>query len=171
MLLAVGAIAAGWVGIPPLLHGGAHISHFLEPVLGHPHVHATHAQEWTIMGISVLIAVSGILCSSYIYLKRLDIPVRIARNFIPIYNLLFNKYYVDEIYSFLFVRPTLWVADHILVHITDAKFIEGIVNGVPKSIGDFSQSLRRIQTGVAQHYGIVMAAGAIFIIGFVLLIM
>jgi len=171
MLLAVGAIGAGWVGIPPLLGGGAHISHFLEPVLGHPHVHATHAEEWLIMGISVLIAVSGIICASYIYLVRLDIPVRFARNFRPVYNILFNKYYVDELYSFLFIRPTLWVADHILVRITDAKFIEGVVNGVPKSIGDFSQSFRRIQTGIAQHYGIVMAAGAIFIIAFVLLFM
>jgi NADH-quinone oxidoreductase subunit L len=169
MLLAVGAIAAGWVGIPHLLGGGNHIAEFLKPVLGHPHVHATHAEEWTIMGISVLIAVLGILCAMYIYLVRLDIPVRLARNFRPIYNILFNKYYVDELYSFLLIRPTLWVADHILVRITDAKFIEGVVNGVPKSIGDFSQSLRRIQTGIAQHYGIVMAAGAIFIIAYVLL--
>lgn len=170
ILLAAGAIGAGWVGIPPLLHGGSHIAHFLEPVLGHPHVHATHAQEWTIMGISVLIAVSGVLCGAYIYLRRLDIPVRVARNFSFIYNMLFNKYYVDELYSFLFVRPTMWVADHILVRITDAKFIEGVVNGVPKSIGDFSQALRRIQTGIAQHYGIVMAGGAICIIAFVLLV-
>jgi NADH-quinone oxidoreductase subunit L len=175
MLLAVGAIFAGWFGIPPLLAHifgaeGGNFAHFLEPVLGHPHVHATHAQEWIIMGISILIAVSGIICGAYIYLKRLDIPVSVARNFRPVYNMLFNKYYVDELYSFLFVRPTLWVADYILVRITDAKFIEGVVNGVPKSIGDFSQSLRRIQTGIAQHYGIVMAAGAIFIIVFVLLI-
>jgi NADH-quinone oxidoreductase subunit L len=171
MLLAVGAIGAGWVGIPSVLGGGAHIAHFLEPVLGHPHVHATHAEELIVMGVSVLIAVSGILFATYIYLVRLDIPVRLARNFRPIYNILFNKYYFDEIYSFLFIRPTLWVADHILVRITDAKFIEGVVNGVPKSIGDFSQSLRKIQTGIAQHYGIVMAAGAIFIIAFVLLFM
>jgi len=172
MLLAVGAVAGGWVGIPKLLGGGGHIIHYLEHVPGMKlsHPHATHAEEWTVMGVSVLIAVSGILCATYIYLRRLDIPVRLARNFAPIYNLLFNKYYFDEIYSFLFIRPTLWVADHILVRITDAKFIEGVVNGVPKSIGDFSQSLRKIQTGIAQHYGIVMAAGAIFIIVFVLLI-
>jgi NADH-quinone oxidoreductase subunit L len=172
MLLAVGAVAAGWVGIPKLLGGGGHILHYLEAVPGieHPHLHATHSEEIIVMGLSILIAVLGILCATYIYLKRLDIPVRLARNFAPIYNLLFNKYYFDEIYAFLFIRPTLWVADHILVRITDGKFIEGVVNGVPKSIGDFSQSLRKIQTGIAQHYGIVMAAGAIFIIVFVLLI-
>jgi NADH-quinone oxidoreductase subunit L len=169
MLLAVGAIFAGWVGIPHILYGGNHVAEFLKPVLGHPHVH-DHSQEGLMMIISIVIAVSGILCATYIYLRRLDIPVRIARNFSFIYNMLFNKYYVDELYSFLFIRPTLWVADHILVRITDGKFIEGVVNGVPKSIGDFSQSLRKIQTGIAQHYGIVMAAGAIFIIVFVLLI-
>lgn len=170
MLLAVGAIFAGWIGIPHILHGGAHFANFLEPVLGHPHVHATHSEEWIVMGISVLIAVSGILFASYIYLVRTDLPVRIARNFSFGYNMLFNKYYIDELYSFLFVRPTLWVANKILVGITDAKFIEGVVNGVPKSIGDFSQALRRIQTGLTHHYGILMVAGAIFIIAFVLLI-
>jgi NADH-quinone oxidoreductase subunit L len=174
MLLAVGAIFAGYVGVPPLIANwfgaeGGNIGHYLEPVLGHPKVHGSHTEEGIIMLISIIIAVAGILGATYIYTRRLDIPVRVARNFAPVYNLLFNKYYFDEIYSFLFVRPTLWVADHILVRITDAKFIEGVVNGVPRSIGDFSQSLRKIQTGIAQHYGIVMAAGALFIIAFVLL--
>jgi len=171
MLLAVGAIAAGWVGIPHLLGGGNHIAEFLKPVLGHPHVHATEHEEMFVMGLSIFIGLAGIACAWYIYTKRLDIPVRVARNFRPVYNTLFNKYYIDELYSFILIRPTIWIADHILVRITDGKFIEGIVNGVPKSIAGFSQTLRRIQTGFAHHYGIVMVGGAIFIIAYVLLFM
>jgi hypothetical protein len=48
--------------------------------------------------------------------------------------------------------------------------IEGVVNGVPGSIGWFSEKLRKVQTGLAQHYGIMMAAGAVFIIALVLLL-
>jgi NADH-quinone oxidoreductase subunit L len=52
----------------------------------------------------------------------------------------------------------------VLVAVTDAKMIEGIVNGLPRSIGDFSQVFRRIQSGIVQNYAIFMAAGAVFII-------
>lgn len=83
--------------------------------------------------------------------------------------MLFNKYYVDELYDLIIVKPTIWVAKNILVGFTDAKIIEGIVNGVPKAIGLFSGKLRKVQTGLAHHYGIIMAAGAVFIILFALL--
>jgi NADH-quinone oxidoreductase subunit L len=122
-----------------------------------------------VMGISVIVGLSGIGLAAYLYLARTDIPVRLANTYSAVYNTLFNKYYVDELYSFLFVRPTFWAARNILVGFTDAKIIEGIVNGVPKSIGEFSETLRKIQTGLAQHYAIIMAAGAFFIIALVLL--
>jgi NADH-quinone oxidoreductase subunit L len=170
MLLALGAIAAGWVGIPHLLGGGEHFAEFLKPVLGHPEAHGTHNEEWMVMGISIIVGLSGIGLAAYLYLARTDIPVRLANKYSAVYNTVFNKYYVDELYSFLLVRPTLWAARNILVSFTDAKIIEGVVNGVPKSIGDFSQTLRKIQTGLAQHYAIIMAAGAFFIVALVLLI-
>jgi NADH-quinone oxidoreductase subunit L len=169
ILLSLGAIAAGWVGIPHLLGGGSHFAEFLKPVLGHPEAHGAHNEEWMVMGISVIVGLSGIGLAAYLYLARTDIPVRLANTYSAVYNTLFNKYYVDELYSFLFVRPTFWAARNILVGFTDAKIIEGIVNGVPKSIGEFSETLRKIQTGLAQHYAIIMAAGAFFIIALVLL--
>ena len=164
MLLAVGAIAVGWVGITPLLGGGAHFTEFLKPVVGHPEFHGTHAQEWGIMGLSTTIAFSGLVIAAVFYLVKTEIPVRLAKNFSAIYRILFNKYYVDELYSFTIVRPTLWIAKNILVGFTDAKIIEGIVNGVPRSIGKFSGMLRKVQTGLVHHYAIIMAAGAFFII-------
>ncbi len=68
------------------------------------------------------------------------------------------------------MRPTLWIAKNILVGFTDAKIIEGIVNGVPRSIGKFSGILRKVQTGLVHHYAIIMAAGAFFIIALALLL-
>ncbi|MEK7197145.1 MAG: NADH-quinone oxidoreductase subunit L, partial [Nitrospirota bacterium] len=85
------------------------------------------------------------------------------------HKLLFNKYYVDEFYSFLIVRPAIWTAKNILIGITDAKIIEAIVNGVPKAIAGFSQMLRKTQTGLLQHYATIMATGILIIIALMLL--
>ncbi len=164
IILAIGAIAGGWIGIPPILGGGAHFAHFLEPVVGHPEFHGTHAEEFRIMGISTTIAVTGLVIAFILYLKKTQLPLILAKNFSFIYNILFNKYYVDELYNLIIVRPTIFIARMVLVGFTDAKIIEGVVNGVPKLIGIFSGKLRRIQTGLTHHYGIMMAAGVVVII-------
>ncbi len=163
IILAVGAISAGWVGIPPLLGGGNWIGHFFEPVLGHPHVHATHAEEWMVIGISIAVAVGGIFAAAVMYVWAPGLPLFIGRAFKSAYTVLWNKYYFDELYDYTIVRPTKWVARRILVGVTDAKIIEGIVNGVPRLIGEFGERLRKLQTGVLQHYEIGMALG-VFVI-------
>ncbi len=169
ILLCVGAIASGWVGISPLLGGGAHFTEFMKPVLGHPEGHGTHSEEWMVMAISVIAGFSGIGLAYFMYLKRADIPVRLAARFSAVHKILFNKYYVDEFYSFIIVRPAIWIAKNILIGITDARIIEAIVNGVPKAIGAFSQQLRKMQTGFLQHYATIMAAGVLIIIALMLL--
>jgi NADH-quinone oxidoreductase subunit L len=170
MFLAAGAVAAGWVGIPPLLGGGEQFAEFLKPVVGLPEFHATHAEEWGVMGLSTTLVFIGLGLSAYLYARTTDLPEKIAKSFSVIHKILYHKYYVDEFYNFILIRPTLWIAGKILVGITDAKMIEGVVNGVPGSIGKFSQKLRKVQTGLSQHYGIIMAAGAVFIIALVLLL-
>lgn len=170
MLLAVGAVAAGWVGIPPILGGGAHFIEFLAPSVGHPEFHGTHAEELGVMALSTGIALFGLGLAAFLYLRKTDLPEKIAKTFSAVYNVLYNKYFIDELYNFTIVRPTVWIAKNVLVAVTDAKIIEGIVNGVPGAIGRFSGKLRRVQTGLAQHYGIMMAAGAVFIIALVLLL-
>jgi NADH-quinone oxidoreductase subunit L len=159
VILAVGAVAAGWVGIPPVLGGHNSIGHFLEPVLGHPEVHGTHAQEWGVMGLSITVGVIGIVTAYFFYLKRKDIPIKIGEKFGLPYRVLWNKYYVDEIYDFLIVKPTFWIARNFIVVFTDGKIIEGIVNGLPKSIGRSSEIMRKVQTGVTHHYAVWMAIG------------
>ncbi len=164
MILAAGAVAIGWVGIPAVLGGGSHFAHFLKPVVGHPEFHGTHAQEMRIMVTSTTIATSGLVIALIFYLKKTDIPLRLAKNFNFIYRLLFNKYYVDELYSYTIVRPTIWIANRVIERFTDPKIIEAIVNGVPRTIGRFAGVFRKVQTGLAQHYAIIMAAGVFIMI-------
>ncbi len=120
------------------------------------------------MGLSTTIAFSGIVIAAIFYLKKTDIPVRLAQNFNFIYRLLFNKYYVDELYHYTIIRPSIWVAQRFIAGFTDPKIIEAIVNGVPRTIGRFAGVFRKVQTGLAQHYAIIMAAGIFIMIVLIL---
>jgi len=169
VLLCVGAIASGWVGIPAILGGGAHFTEFMKPVLGHPEGHGSHAEEMIVMGISIAAGLFGIGLAYFMYLKRSDIPGKLAVQFSGAYKVLFNKYYVDELYSFILIRPTIWIAKNVLIGITDAKIIEAIVNGVPAAVGGFSRQLRKVQTGFLHHYATIMATGILIIVAWMLL--
>ncbi len=169
LLLCVGAIASGWVGIPHLLGGGANFAEFMKPVLGLAEGHGTEADEWMVMAVSIFAGLSGIGLAYFMYVKRADIPVKLAEQFSAAHKILFNKYYVDELYSFLIIRPVLWIASNVLVGVTDAKVIEGVVNGVPGAIGGLSRQLRKVQTGFLQHYATIMATGVLLIVALMLL--
>ena len=169
MLLCVGAVAAGWVGIPHLVGGGAHFAEFMKPVLGHPEGHGTHAEEWMVMGISVLVGFAGIGFAYFMYIVRPELPALVTRQFSAVHKVLFNKYYVDELYSFIIIRPTIWIAKNVLINVTDARIIEAIVNGVPSAIAAVSSGLRRVQTGLMQHYATIMATGLLIIVAIMLL--
>ena len=112
---------------------------------------------------------SGIGLAALFYLVKTDIPVILAQKFNAAYKVLWNKYYVDELYSLIIVRPAIWTAKNILMGITDARIIEAIVNGVPKGIGEFSRILRKVQTGLLQHYAAIMALGVLIIMAVMLL--
>ncbi|MBC8412709.1 MAG: NADH-quinone oxidoreductase subunit L [Nitrospira sp.] len=167
MILAVGAVAAGWVGIPPLfMEHGDKIGEFLAPVLGHPSGHGTHAQEWFVVGISSLVAVLGGIVAYVMYVKKTDIAGKIASAFKPVHALLYNKYYVDELYDTTLIQPVMKASDKVILGFIDKTIIEGIVNGIPNVIGVFSRKLRTIQTGVFGSYGLAMTVGALCIIGY-----
>jgi NADH-quinone oxidoreductase subunit L len=165
MFLAFGAIFAGYVGIPPLfVEHGDKIGEFLAPVLGHPHGHGTHAEEFMVMGASVFVAVAGLFIAYVMYMKKTELPQKLGAMFQPVYKLLFNKYYIDELYSKTIVQPTLKASEKIILAF-DTYIIEGIVNGIPSLIGAFSRRLREIQTGMLSNYALAMALGVVCIVG------
>jgi len=151
MALAVGAVLAGFVGIPAALGGGNAIEHFLEPsftashVAGspaepghaaepaaaeHPAEEAEHASlgvELGLMGFSVLIAIAGILLARRFYVTNPEISERMASQYAGPHRLLSNKYYVDELYNSTVISGTmssgrgLWTFDR--------NVVDGAVNG------------------------------------------
>lgn len=159
IILAIGAVTSGWIGIPAILGGNNAIGHFLEPVLGHPQITATHNEELQVMAMSVIIAIIGIALSWFLYIFKPIIAKLLAYWFKNLYRILWNKYYIDEIYEYIFVKPAFWISRSFLIAVTDLRIIEGVVNGVPKKINDLGEFLRKLQTGHLQHYGIGMALG------------
>ena len=175
MVLAVGAVAAGWLGIPSSigdLFGLGHIN-FIGPFLGHvvgePHFHQAASTEYMLMGASVLLGLLGVLLAAYMYVWNPELPGVISRVFRPAYLVSWNKYYIDELYDFTVVRPTFWIARSVIVGVTDGKWIEGIVNGVPAAIGRFGQALRKIQSGIVQEYADMMALGVFAFVAAILI--
>jgi NADH-quinone oxidoreductase subunit L len=169
IILCIGAVAAGWAGIPETLGGSNAFGRFLHHAIEGKEHHLGHTEEYLIMVLSLLVGLTGIITAYIFYIKNLEIPRRLARKFSFAYKLLWNKYYVDEIYDLIIVRPALFVANSIIEAFTDRVVIEGIVNGVPSLIGRFGARLRAIQNGVVQNYGQIIGAG-LFVILAVLLI-
>ncbi|WP_353684996.1 NADH-quinone oxidoreductase subunit L [Thermodesulfovibrio sp. 3907-1M] len=151
VVLAVGSIFVGYFSVP----------HFLEPLVSEPGIAVPHGYEKFVMAVSIIAGLSGIFIAWYMYILKPDVPEKLTESFKGVYRILWNKYYVDEIYNFIFVRPTLWIADKIIEKFTDIKIIEGIVNSLPNLIYKAGSYIRPIQTGQLQQYAIFMIAGLI----------
>jgi NADH-quinone oxidoreductase subunit L len=171
-LLAVGAAVAGFVGIPGSWGFTNHFEHFLEPVVGElPHgAHVSHAVEFTFVGLSIAVAVAGLLLAWWMYLRSQQVPKNIAQKYPRLYDLVYNKYYVDELYDALFVRPIRDLSVKVLWKIMDAGIIDDVlVNGTARFFQRSARSLRRLQVGDVQSYALAMVVGILAIVGFLLL--
>jgi NADH-quinone oxidoreductase subunit L len=104
------------------------------------------------------------------YLRSKEVPKNIAQKYSRLYDLVYNKYYVDELYDALFVRPIRDLSEKVLWKIMDAGIIDdGIVNGTARFFQRSAQSLRRLQVGDVQSYALGMVVGILAIVGFLLL--
>ncbi|MBI2090614.1 MAG: NADH-quinone oxidoreductase subunit L [Deltaproteobacteria bacterium] len=166
VLLAFGAVFAGWVGAPEFLWG-SRWDRWLEPVFGgavEP-AHGEPFQELFLMGLTLAVAAVGFVLA-YLGYGRAGRALESLRP-APGLSLLANKYYVDEIYDFVFVRPLTrsagWLAGSF-----DPKFIDAIVNGVADRVRGSSLFWRRLQSGNVQHYLFGFLAGTLLILAYYL---
>ena len=172
MVLAVLAVVGGWIGVPAVLGGANRFEHWLAPVFGHAApaaaeggAHHSAVLEWLLMGGSVLVAACGIGLAYSLYRVRPNRPAEIAAKVPGIYDVVLNKYYVDELYDIVFVRRivngSIW-----LWQAFDAAFIDGIVNGVAAIVREAGDAIRRAQTGVVGNYAFSLLLGAVLIVGY-----
>ncbi len=170
IILAVLSAVGGFVGMPASLGGGNALEHWLEPIFADANAklrlapHAVEPIEYVLMLLSVGIASLGIWGAWTVYLKRKELAARFRTRYRGIHHILWNKYYVDEAYDFLFVRPTVRLSELFLWKWFDTSIIDGAANGSAKLMNWCAQQVRRVQTGVAQMYAVVFVGGIIVVL-------
>jgi NADH-quinone oxidoreductase subunit L len=150
MALAVGAIVAGFVGVPAALGGGNAIEKFLEPsftaerVVAHAEAgvqpsdvaagaseesgeHVSRTTELGLMTLSVLVALAGLFLANTFYVTRPEMSERLAEQWAGAHRTLSNKYYVDELYNATVVNGTFAAGDGLWA--VDRNVVDGVVNG------------------------------------------
>jgi NADH-quinone oxidoreductase subunit L len=132
--LAAGSVLAGWLGVPKLWsifgEGFRAFPRWLEPVFALGGAESEHpaSTEWSLMILSVAIAAGGISLAYYLYSKHPEIPDRMLVRFRPLHTVLYNKWYVDEIYDFLFVNGLCKGGGSAMAEF-DRTVVDGGVNG------------------------------------------
>ena len=202
IVLAVGAVLVGYIGLPAWIAETNTFEHFLEPVFeplpleaaadGGEIAEYSHAFEAGMASFSVAIAFIGFFIAYSMYYKKSSRAQEIAAQYKGAYQAMLNKYYVDELYDFLFVNRSkgfgtgLWRFD--------ASYVDGVVNrsawatvksaagsgwwdrwvvdGAVRFVGGlvktFSWPMRLIQTGYVQNYALMMILGVLVFVGYVL---
>src|ERR1022692_1186249 len=170
VILAILSIVGGWVGI------GSHFEHFLAPVFrsgGTAELAQGAAGEdvgkWTetlLMLISVGAAFLGLYLAYVLYHARRDLPAKIAQGLGSLYTAVANKYYIDELYSALFVKPLIDGSTTILWRGVDQGAIDATVNNSATAAREVSDSVRHMQSGNLRSYAGWIAAGGAAVIAY-----
>jgi NADH-quinone oxidoreductase subunit L len=200
MILALLSVVGGWVGWPESLGGSDHFAKFLDPVIArHAEVIAAvpeatqRASEYELMAASVLVGLIGISLAWIFYLRRPRIPGTLAARSGGLYRLLYNKYYVDQIYDAMFVNRTKdlgttlgafdrdvidglgvngagWVtrAFSSISMVWDKWIIDGLVNLAARIVWIFSYPVRMIQSGRVSNYALLIVLGVLVFLGYYL---
>jgi NADH-quinone oxidoreductase subunit L len=170
VILAILSIVGGWVGI------GGRFEHFLAPVFQNgpaaelangPANEASGAgTETVLMLISVGAAILGLFLAYLLYHKRRDLPAKIAQSLDGLYTAVAHKYYIDEIYAALFVKPLIEGSTTILWHGVDQGIIDTSVNESAHAASEASDETRHMQSGNLRSYAGWIAAGGAVVIAY-----
>nr|MBP6624919.1 NADH-quinone oxidoreductase subunit L [Chitinophagaceae bacterium] len=163
MVLAFLSLAGGVIGVPEALGGHHVLNNFLRPVLlkttgSIAAIHElSHENEWMLMGVAVLIAITGIIMA-YVYYKKYDA----AKQANGIFKFFENKWYVDEIYDGAVSKPLIG-GSNLLEKFMEKSGIDGLVNGIGKLIQFGSTKFRLLQSGLVGFYLFMMVIGMILL--------
>jgi NADH-quinone oxidoreductase subunit L len=166
-ILAVLSIVGGWVGI------GNHFDNFLAPVFELPLPAQSAAEsgghmEFYLTIVSVGAAFLGFYLAYLLYHKRQDLPQKIADGLGGFYQAVVHKYYIDELYAALFVKPLIDGSTRILWQDVDRKIIDAAVNDAGDGARQVSDEVRHMQSGNIRSYAAWIAAGSAVVIAFMI---
>jgi NADH-quinone oxidoreductase subunit L len=144
------------------------LANFLAAVLHGVHHAVSFATERWLAVLSVGVAGAGALFAAWLYLWQPALPAKMRAAAGGVHALVANKYWVDELYDRLFVRPLVWVSENVLWRGVDVGVIDGAaVNGSARLVRGFASGvLRHAQSGLTQGYLFVMVLGTLAIAGY-----
>jgi NADH-quinone oxidoreductase subunit L len=164
MLIPIGVLAAGSIlsGFPfkELFAGHGVEEFFRESVKMHPHIieEMHHIPEWVSAAPFVMMVVGAVIAYIF-YIQRPYLPVELADQQPMLYQFLLNKWYFDELYDLIFVRPAKWIG-YTLWKKGDGFVIDGFgPDGVSARVLDVTRNVVKIQTGYLYHYAFAMLIG------------
>jgi len=167
-VLALLSLAGGWWAAPHLVGGVNYFDNFVKPVFASGET-SSSTEPYTgsgqliasVFGPPVLAAFVGFLLAWWLYIRRPEMPKRIAESLGGLYRLIAGKYFIDELYAFVVVRPLLWISTNFLWHVVDEETIDGLVNGVAHEAGEFGDRLRHLNSGNTRTYAAWVILGAV----------
>jgi NADH-quinone oxidoreductase subunit L len=179
VLLGVLSVVGGWVGI------GNRFQNFLAPVIQQVSAEQNVVNnseagtlpaggdsgrdkglETLLTGVSVLVAFCGFGLAWLLYVKRPELPAKIAAASGGLYKLVLNKYWIDELYSAAIIGPLVACSRVVLWQSVDQKLIDGTVNECALAARDVSQIIRQQQSGLVRSYAGWIAAGAAAVVAY-----
>jgi NADH-quinone oxidoreductase subunit L len=175
MILAVLSIVGGFVGLPAWMGSNA-FEHFLESSRSLAWAHTvhyeeqSHAAEMGFAGISVVVALLGIFLAYRMYVQRPQLPDALAARFRGLYALLFRKYLVDEAYDAAIIHPAVAGSNNLLWKGFDVGVVDGMVNGVGKSVQAWAGWLKNVQNGLIRSYAAWILIGAVAVLAYIALV-
>ncbi|WP_088347632.1 MULTISPECIES: NADH-quinone oxidoreductase subunit L [Rhodomicrobium] len=167
-VLAAGALFAGYLGKDYFV--GEDYAHFWRGALftgpdNHILEHAHHSPAWVVWSPTVMM-VAGFVVAWFSYIAVPSTPAVLIKTFKPIHAFLYNKWYIDELYDLIFVRPYIWLSRQ-LWKIGDGRIIDGLgPDGISARVIDVTNRVVRLQTGFVYHYAFVMLIGIALIVSY-----
>jgi NADH-quinone oxidoreductase subunit L len=179
MVLAFLAVVGGYLGFNEFIGHSLgmhepHIlnSHWLGKIIANRDLsHVMHEHQAFEMGlIALAIAISvGVVAWTYNFYKKYDLAGddKVKAFFGPMYKVMENKFYVDEFYQFILLKPFVWIGENVIMPF-DKNVIDGAVNGTGSAMAKLGEGIRKMQTGNVSNYAMIVSIGVVTLLAYLI---
>jgi NADH-quinone oxidoreductase subunit L len=164
VVLAVLSLAGGWWAAPHLFSSENYFEHFLAPVFAAVEMELPNPGiVGALLGAPVVAGLAGFLIAWWLYVKNPEAPARLVESLRGVYRLLAGKYFVDELYHAVIVRPLVWLSANVLWRQVDERLIDGSVNRLGRGAARSGDYVRRLNSGNTRSYAAWVVLGALLL--------
>lgn len=175
IVLAVLSVVGGWIGIPHVIsailpgHPSNVLGDWLKPTIASVQMgHGSALLEWSLMGISIAVALGSAVFAMQVYIVKPEIAKNFTQKFPKLYDVVSNKYYVDEFYFAKIINPLVDASKALWTYV-DVHFIDDLTHKATSLVGNVGNFLKSSQNGNLQQYALYMALGVVVTLSYILM--